>query len=95
MGIFARDVSTVAIRLPTAAFLLWLLHRRFVARHPMPGFVRIPVKVAVFIVTLGLLSACSNPDPLAVASGPLYALNQGHWHPTPQDLATPPPIMHN
>jgi len=50
------------------------------------------VRVGVFVLVASALSACSNSDPLAVASGPLYPLNAGHWHPTPQDLSAPPPV---
>ncbi|WP_373318357.1 type IV secretion system lipoprotein VirB7 [Acidocella aminolytica] len=27
-----------------------------------------------------------------MASGPLFALNAGHWQPTPRDLAAPPKV---
>jgi len=44
------------------------------------------------LITVGLLAGCSGSDPLAVASGPLFPLNAGHWQPTPQDLAAAPVV---
>jgi hypothetical protein len=65
------------------------------SRKPLPGPFKIPGKIIRFIlviVTFGLLAGCSNPDPLAVASGPVFQLNSGHWQPSPQDLAGPPAV---
>jgi hypothetical protein len=28
-----------------------------------------------------------------VASGPVFALNAGHWQPAPEDLAAPPVVV--
>jgi hypothetical protein len=53
------------------------------------------LRLVLVIATLGLLVGCSNPDPLAIASGPLYQLNAGHWQLTSQDLSAPPPVTHN
>jgi len=50
-------------------------------------------RMLLIIITFGLLAGCSNSDPLAVASGPLFALNAGHWQPTPQDFASPPVVV--
>ena len=50
------------------------------------------VPIIIVVATFGLLAGCSNPDPLAVASGPLFALNAGHWQPTPKDLSAPPVV---
>ncbi|MDE2342141.1 MAG: type IV secretion system protein VirB7 [Betaproteobacteria bacterium] len=50
-------------------------------------------RLLLIIITFGLLAGCSNPDPLAVASGSVFALNAGHWQPTPQDLSSPPKIV--
>jgi len=47
----------------------------------------------LILVTLSMLAGCSNSDPLAVASGPVFLLNAGHWQPTPQDLSAPPPVV--
>lgn len=52
------------------------------------------VRIGLFVLAVSGLSACSHPDPLAVASGPLYPLNVGYWHPTPQDVSAPPPVTH-
>ena len=85
---FAESVS--------GAFWLWLLYRKFVSSKPMPAIIAAPervLKMILVIITCGLLAGCSNPDPLAVASGPVFALNAGHWQPTAQDLAAPPPVV--
>jgi hypothetical protein len=84
---FAESVSS--------AFWLWLLYRKFVSSKPLPAIISVPgrvMKVILVVITFGLLAGCSNPDPLAVASGPVFALNAGHWQPTPQDLAAPPKV---
>ena len=51
------------------------------------------LRLTLIVMTFGLLAGCSNPDPLAVASGPVFALNTGHWQPVPQDLARPPAVV--
>jgi hypothetical protein len=84
---FAESASCV--------FWGWILYRKFLSVKPLPGVLRFGgkfVKLCVFLITLGLLAGCSNPDPLAVASGPLFALNAGHWQPMPRDLTAPPSI---
>ena len=76
-------------------FWAWILYRRLVSSKPLPGilgFVGKFIKFCLVLITFGLLAGCSNPDPLAVASGPLFALNAGHWQPAPQDLAAPPKV---
>ncbi len=83
------------IHLPVLLFLLWAVYRKFVSKKPLPAILAVPgrlFRLLLIIITFGLLAGCSNPDPLAVASGPVFALNAGHWQPTPQDLAAPPPI---
>lgn len=74
---------------------LWLIYRAVISKKPKPailvGFVRL-IRFVLVILTFGLLSGCSNPDPLAVASGRVFQLNPGHWQPSPQDLAGPPPV---
>lgn len=41
----------------------------------------------IAIATLLVLGACSSSHELAVAKGPVFALNADRWQPTPQDLA--------
>jgi hypothetical protein len=76
-------------------FGLWFIYRAVVSKKPKPavvvGFARL-VRFVLVILTFGLLSGCSNPDPLTVASGPVFQLNPGHWQPAPQDLAGPPAV---
>lgn len=84
---FAESASCV--------FWGWILYRKFVSTKPLPSTLRVAgklVKLCLVLITCGLLAGCSNPDPLAVASGPLFALNAGHWQPTPRDLAAPPKV---
>ena len=84
---FAESVSVI--------FWVWLLYRRFGTHKPLPRILKVPGKVFGFcliLLTLGLLAGCASSDPLAVASGPLFQLNAGHWQPAPQDLAAPPPV---
>jgi hypothetical protein len=75
---------------------VWIAYRRFVSSKRMPRFLAMParlLKFCVIILTLGLLAGCSNSDPLAVASGPVFPLNAGHWQPTAADLASPPAVV--
>jgi hypothetical protein len=79
----------------SVALWFWVLYRRFVSAKPLPRFLAIPgrlFKLCLLLVTLGLLAGCGNGDPLAVASGPLFPLNAGHWQPGPQDLVAPPKV---
>jgi hypothetical protein len=90
-----NDIFQVCVQIPTALFWLWALHRKFWSRKPLPWVMVFPARIFMFcliVLTLGLLAGCANPDPLAVASGPLFPLNPGHWQPTPQDLAAPPVV---
>lgn len=83
------------IHLPLLLILIWIVYRKFFSKKPLPAILTVPGRLLRFlliIVTFGLLAGCSNPDPLAVASGPLFALNAGHWQPTPQDLAASPKV---
>ncbi len=47
------------------------------------------MKIVVAMVTLVSLAACSNAEVLAKPRGPVFALNTGHWQPTPADLRIP------
>jgi hypothetical protein len=90
------------VTLEWAAIGFWIVtgYVEFVAKKKTPRLIRavfwLPgrfLRLMLIVVTFGLLAGCSNPDPLAVASGPLFALNVGHWQPAPQDLAAPPTVV--
>lgn len=49
------------------------------------------MKTIIALVALIALTACSNTEELAVAKGPVFALNTGHWQATPADLQLPKP----
>ena len=90
------NVINNLVHLPLLLILVWALYRKFVSHKPLPSIIALPVRLIrmlLVIITCGLLAGCSNPDPLAVASGPVFALNAGNWQPTPQDLAAPPPVV--
>lgn len=78
-----------------ALFWGWVFYRSVLSRKPKPalivGFGRV-FKFVLIVMTLGLLAGCSNPDPLALANGPVFALNTNAWQPTPQQLAAPPVV---
>ena len=77
-------------------FLGVVFARVLISKKPLPGLLAGPGRLPRFILvllTFGLLVGCANSDPLAVASGPLFPLNSGHWQPTPQDLAAPPSVV--
>lgn len=61
-SVSAREIASVAVRLPTAAFLLWLLYRRIIARRPLPSGIRLVARVVGFLIlalTIGLLGGCA------------------------------------
>jgi hypothetical protein len=58
-----------------------------------PGLPERSFRFFLILAAVGLLGGCSNSDPLAVASGPVFPLNAGHWQPARQDLAAPPPVV--
>lgn len=41
------------------------------------------------LLVLAGLAGCASHEKLAVASGPVFALNPDHWQATPADLAAP------
>jgi len=89
-------IANNLIHLPVLIFLLWAAYRKLVSKKPLPAILAVPgrlLRLLLIVITFGLLAGCSNPDSLAVASGPIFALNAGHWQPTPQDLAAPPQIV--
>ncbi len=81
------------MKFPIALLFIFIAFRH----HRNHGPVGVASKVGrlgatlLFIAFLGF-AGCTNTDPLAVASGPVFALNAGHWQPAPQDLAAPPVI---
>lgn len=87
--------QTLALAFEWLAVLFWgwVFLCSIFSKKPLPGPLKVPSRIVRFVLivlTFGLLAGCSNPDPLAVASGPLFPLNTGHWQPAPQDLAAPP-----
>lgn len=82
-------IASSLLHLPFLAFLLWLVWRKWhtpnTARGPNP--LRL-FKYLALLALLGL-AGCANHEKLAVASGPVFALNPDHWQATPSDLATP------
>lgn len=80
---------------PVLLVLSWAIYRKFFSKKPVPSVITVPVRVirmVLIVLTFGLLAGCSNSDSLAVANGPVFALNAGHWQPTQQDLAAPPAV---
>ena len=49
------------------------------------------MKTLVILAALIGLAACSHTEVLATPTGPVFALNTGHWQPTPADLEVPRP----
>lgn len=89
-------IAADLIHVPVLLFLLWEVHRKFLSAKPLPRIMAVPgrvLRVILLLVTFGLLAGCGASDPLAVASGPLFPLNAGHWQPTPQELAAPPVVV--
>jgi hypothetical protein len=84
------------IHVPVLLFLLWAVYCKFFSPKPLPRTLAVPGRVLgviLILITLGFLAGCGDSDPLAVASGPLFPLNAGHWQPTPQELAAAPPVV--
>lgn len=48
------------------------------------------MRTVLLVATLLVLSACGSTRPLPVATGPVRALNVGHWMPGPNELTVPP-----
>jgi Outer membrane lipoprotein virB7 len=75
-----------------------IFYSEFFSRWQRPFPLRRPstfLSLGVVLVTLGFLAGCANPDPLAIATGPVFPLNSGYWQPTSQDLAAPPRVTQN
>jgi hypothetical protein len=96
MSSIGTQIVDNLIHLPVLLFLIWAVYRKFFSAKPLPPILAIPgraLRLLLILGTLGLLAGCSPSDPLAVASGPLFPLNPGHWQPTPQDLAAAPAVV--
>lgn len=96
MSNFGTHIVDNLIHLPVLLFLIWAAYRKFFSAKPLPAILAIPgraLRLLLILVTLGLLAGCADPDPLAVAFGPLFPLNPSHWQPTPQNLAAPPSVV--
>lgn len=92
---FSTEVAADLIHVPVLLFLLWAAYRKFSGK-PLPWLLAVPgrvLRVTLILITFGLLTGCGSADPLAVASGPLFPLNTGHWQPTRQELAAPPAVV--
>jgi hypothetical protein len=72
--------------------LIAVRHRRNHGTGHVAGKVARVGTTLLFIALLGF-AGCASTDPLAVASGPVFALNAGHWQPAPQDLVVPPAVV--
>jgi hypothetical protein len=79
------------MKLPILLLLIFLLIRHFRNGGAVKGSGTVARVGAIllFVALLGF-AGCANTDPLATASGPVFALNAGHWQPSPQDLTVPP-----
>ncbi len=89
----SREILLNLVQVPILLFLLWAVYSKFASPKPLPRILVIPgqvLRIVLILVAFGLLAGCVNSDPIAVASGPLFPLNAGHWQPTPQQLAAPP-----
>lgn len=87
------EVLNISSYIPFFVFLIWGFYRKYISPKPVPAIIVFSIRglrILLVILTFGALGGCSNPDPLAVASGPVFALNAGHWQPAPHDLAGPP-----
>jgi hypothetical protein len=90
-----NEILAVFLQIIFVMFVIGLIFRMRSSSKKFPHLARSPFRLfrlLLIIATFGVLGGCANPDPLAVASGPIFALNAGHWQPAPQDLAGPPVI---
>ena len=88
-----NEIVAVVLQFLFVLFWIWILFKVKFHSKRRPNLIRGPFRVfrlLLIIATFGVLGGCTNPDPLATASGPIFALNAGHWQPASQDLAGPP-----
>jgi len=81
------------MKLPVIGLALWTVWRVIIQRRPI-SLVAVPWGVLrwFFLIALLSFSGCSSMQKPAEAKGPLFALNPGHWQPTPQDLKDQPRV---
>jgi hypothetical protein len=90
-----QEILSVIFQASVFIFWGWVIFRLYISSEPRPAIISMPLRVfriLLIIATFGVLGGCTNPDPLAVAAGPIFALNAGHWQPSPQDLAAVPVV---
>jgi hypothetical protein len=90
-----QEILSVIFQASVFVFWGWIVFRAFVSSKPTRAIITVPFRVfriLLIIATFGVLGGCTNSDPLAVATGPVFALNVGHWQPAPQDLAATPVV---
>jgi hypothetical protein len=91
-----HSLTTEVVRAPLVVTLIWIAYRRVQQGEAAPRVLAGPFAAFRVLALIGLaaaLAGCSNSDPLAVASGPVFQLNPGHWQPSRQALAAPPPLV--
>ena len=90
-----NEILAILLQIIFVVFWIWIVVRAKFFSQRATNLSKVPFRffrLLLIIATFGVLGGCANPDPLAVASGPIFALNAGHWQPAPQDLAGPPVI---
>jgi hypothetical protein len=94
----SHSVKALALEWSAIGFWGFIAYKEFFARKRLAGVFALPGKVlrlALLLLTLGLLAGCATSDPLAVASGPVFQLNPGLWQPSKEALAAPPVVVAN
>jgi hypothetical protein len=70
MILSGKDGFAIAMRVPTALVLRWLVYRRVIEGQSLPRFIIVPAKLLLFtpfLATLGVLGGCAGLDQLPVA----------------------------
>lgn len=91
-----QSLAAALVHVPIVVLLAWLVCHPFRESRSTPGALAFPFRAFRVVALVGLaamLAGCANTDPLAVASGPVFQLNPGHWQPSKQALAAPPTIV--
>jgi hypothetical protein len=66
-----------------------------IPKHTASPRAGVVLRLFIAAASLAFVTACTNADPLAVASGPVFQLNPGHWQPSKEALAAPPVVVAN